>query len=1008
MAISNQFRNEVSGQRLALLLIFLIMATTSLADQSLRISGNTTAGFTVPNSAPFNNLGSTRIEFRLHNWVAPTGNSSQIFDISESQDAVTAVSFYMNPGANLCAQSWADVMGSYGNLICTPLANRTDVLVRYTRDTVNKRVWLETWDTAGGGYTINQGPNGSIIDTVVFKSWSGTAVFGGKNLYLARPWSQTGGSVRIGWLKWHNGIVGTGAAPPRSTSIADLGDWRFEGNGTNQTAYNFNLSLPGNVYEVTPSFAPVALPRTYNAPGWTNWLSLRAGYPALLDGTASFTDETGAVGYQWEFVSGPEQGRLDIQDPTAAQPIILGHVFGTYRVRLTVTSPSGLQSSAELSFGVVATDEAGAVIFSDPNVETIFGAQIAFGRSPWPFMDERHKVMSEYYGGLLTTRYIPIWRNLLSGTASVAFNSTTVTGIGTSFNTEFDCQANRELGDFIVIRYADANVPSGFRYRASKIKSCTETSITLEFPYDGPTVSGAQFGKFRLTDYGYWNGGGDGANYYDNVLAHYSMYYRSGNTQYRDYARELADRFIESPLNDYFASNGSGGYYFAFAPRVRALSGLMMRALDGRPEIWKLLWDNIWNSQYGDIYQNSFAIQPVNFIGDRDPREEAYRMSHMALGAMLYPLDLPNAATIRASLQASVNSALTNRWTPTKRSDGSQRNYYSDRFLGQAIVTRGSTTVTANAGTTFSTTVCNAPNRIWFVRDWLNADQDTVSYACTRVSGTQLTLNAPYAGTSGTKRFSAELINGPPTQPFMQGIVSTGMWLSWKATGSAFARKHVLDTMDWVQKFGWRPQSKGLYYIRSAVDCEPDPEKQPYCVDQAESYDPATREYAAEVITGFSWAYLLNPQSRELLERGDLHTGVLFGATGFGGPSTEDKLFGTELNVPNNRQGKYFGFYFGFGNIPSWPAARLGGVAPEVLVTSSVPFDLTPVPDAQSIRLTVFVPSGAKRVSLCNSSPCAATLDARQGTHWGQIEYLNGMGETLTDYTSPLFYIGLP
>jgi hypothetical protein len=49
------------------------------------------------------------------------------------------------------------------------------------------------------------------------------------------------------------------------------------------------------------------------------------------------------------------------------------------------------------------------------------------------------------------------------------------------------------------------------------------------------------------------------------------------------------------------------------------------------------------------------------------------------------------------------------------------------------------------------------------------------------------------------------------------------------------------------------------------------------------------------------------------------------------------------------------------------------------------------------MRVTVTQPSGAKNVFTCTESPCQVTLDARQGSHWARIEFLDGSSQLIPE-----------
>ena len=71
-------------------------------------------------------------------------------------------------------------------------------------------------------------------------------------------------------------------------------------------------------------------------------------------------------------------------------------------------------------------------------------------------------------------------------------------------------------------------------------------------------------------------------NYYDQGLVQYINYYRTGDPRYRDHARKIADSWWRSSG----IREGRQSVEESLAPRNAALAGLMLRATDGRPEMW--------------------------------------------------------------------------------------------------------------------------------------------------------------------------------------------------------------------------------------------------------------------------------------------------------------------------------------------------------------------------------------------------------------------------------------
>jgi hypothetical protein len=72
----------------------------------------------------------------------------------------------------------------------------------------------------------------------------------------------------------------------------------------------------------------------------------------------------------------------------------------------------------------------------------------------------------------------------------------------------------------------------------------------------------------------------------------------------------------------------------------------------------------------------------------------------------------------------------------------------------------------------------------------------------------------------------------------------------------------------------------------------------------------------------------------------------------------------------------------------------------------SIGFDLSAIPNAASVRITLTRPSGEIVQTVCPSSPCSVNLDARQGSHLMKLEYLSATDAVLAGGEPAL--VGVP
>ncbi len=948
----------------------LLSAASLFAAQSVVLSPGVTGSYTVPSRAPFTTLGSFRIEFRVHGWSQASETSRLMsvpfFDIR-----------FVAGSDTIGVTDWVDSFTSgQGSLIRLGISGRSDFFVRFQRDTVARRLIMEIWDADGSNYgisTLNMdgvGP-GAIV---------GTESFGGP---------QT--NARLAFSRWYSGTVPTGGRPV-STGLGDLGNWEFEGNGGDTSGNDLEINFGGSIaYAATPQYPPACdagLPQAF-----------RAGFPARLDGSRSFAfTGDGLLTYVWQQVREPNPPAIFWSGQSTAQPTVSGLVFGTYKFQLTVTDSSGASSQCSVAHGAVATDDNGVVRVADPRIAKLLGPLMRWGASPWPWFDDRHKAFADFFGGLQSSEYLDYWNTAQVGTVSIAHDGTAVIGSGTNLQTLFCDGGSTTNGKFIVVWYV---VGAGTGRHSYSVASCTdETHITLGGgtwgTFEETAQTGVQFSTETEAQRGTWIGGSTNVNYYDNVMAFYSLYYRTGLTVYRDYARTLADRWWTHPNMD---EGRTVGQSRTVVPRLTGFTGLVARALDGRPEMWDGLLaiaanDVSGQSGTGEIY---------------DIRESGYSLSHLALVALLHP----DSGT-RATYVGHLETALTDLWGTNQQANGQWRNYSwgigpPNGYPGTATVTHGSATV-VGVDTTWGATFCTG-NAFWIAYT-LGAsvpDGDPVAYTCARVSNTEITLDRPYEGTSASGRgWEFNNLVGWGTQPFMMGIVGTAMNWSYEALhagGSKLAptvKNYVLDGAAWLTNYGYSPTTRGLYYGRDFANCEPISPSTPNCGSENNA---AGRFLNGEAMNVFSAAYLLSGNAAYKTQGDQMFSAMWAHSEGEIGYDGID--LGAELDYALSvKKAKDFGFVWGIGLGSAWPAARLGSsqYVPDRTVT--IAFDLASVPRTAEVRLTLTKPDGTTAQVTCSTAPCAVHADPTKGDCLVELRYLSAEGAVLATGRRILLHVG--
>jgi hypothetical protein len=161
------------------------------------------------------------------------------------------------------------------------------------------------------------------------------------------------------------------------------------------------------------------------------------------------------------------------------------------------------------------------------------------------------------------------------------------------------------------------------------------------------------------------------AQYYDLGLSLYALYYRTGDPAHLALARKVTDSWWQfSPIGA-----GTTPIENSMAPRSVSLGGLMLRALDGRPEMWE--WIQKYTHYQFDLWikrhQNGNALA----YGVRDG---SYMLLYATWLGKVLPDSFPlaeggtgNGAALRAEFLADAENAAVNYYVRLQYPDGSWR-----------------------------------------------------------------------------------------------------------------------------------------------------------------------------------------------------------------------------------------------------------------------------------------------------------------------------------------------
>ncbi len=903
-----------------------------------RITGN------LPGTSAFSNLTSFRIEGQADNFVSHNTRVG-LFEIDSSTGVL------IDSSGNLDASNFGC------NQIGIPLGSATDFRFVAQRNVSSGNCSLELWDDQTGVYTKATSPITSSVSSLA-----------NYRFRIGSFYEATSPDIHLGFLRWYSTNRTLGISPPTGTpaSPGDLFDYEFENNLMDSGPNQINLSFAAG----SESYAnTVTDPPAINL--GTIPLTIRTGTPTTLDASASFAGNDGPLTFSWSQVSGPGTGTWTGQ--TTATPTFSAPAFGTYYLRVSATDSLNQTTTKNFKIGAVATDDNGVVQVANPQISQILGPMIRFGANPWSWYDNRQKAAADNQISMMNTTWADFWDTPNpNGTISVTNGSAIVTGSGTQFQTDIcggvgnTTPTTADRG--ILIWYPSVDYP-GMTGRVSyTVSSCnSQTQLTLVQAYvhgaGTATYSGIQYETPTASTYAAWFSAGLPADYYDNVLAYYNLYYRSGIDDYLTAARTLASRLWNGPfldrgkVDDNFVIGGT----WAGAPRTTSITGIILWSLDTDTNIWPgvhHVWDYWGYLMVG--YPNGYG--GWNSIGDL--RESGYMTGGLALCSM-YDTD----PAYRASCLNNLQQAVTKGWQALMV-DGTWPTFEPDAYFSNqdgtvsVNVVDGSPNITLNnpnhevpsgdtcgQGLWCSSLFANGMGAyrqgVWFVNDSKNTQTiggltdgsigDTQMYNVQSVTDpTHAVLTTPYnsgscPGPGGcNKGMEVSHVVGFGTIPYMQGLavgalggyVYPALVAAGDTTDANVVKNLVAAGATWLATTGVDPSTGGLWGSRGFLNCEPNPADDIYCSSGLTLLGETQRAFAVD--------YVLNP-SQTVQSAGDKIYQAMWAKPGYTspiGPSTsylvdiDDTANGGYEIVNSATSNKWLGYFFGYGFGSAWPAVR--------------------------------------------------------------------------------------
>ena len=308
------------------------------------------------------------------------------------------------------------------------------------------------------------------------------------------------------------------------------------------------------------------------------------------------------------------------------------------------SAPAGASADGSVYPTPLDLDIADLVRFPSPEIEFIAGPQLKSGSSlnPVKWFDENAIEKGLQHGAAFPARFP---RQALNGTVSVTKGSNTVVGANTKFVSDL-------AGSGAYTHRLLLVDSSGMTRSFVLTRVIDDTHLTVSVAWPLAAASGLQISKVSGDESdSYIN-----LNYYDQALCQYINYYRTGDTRFLSYARKIADSWWGIPE----IAEGRAEVENSLAPRNASLNGLMLRALDGRPEMWP--WITTYVREQFHIWVGLRVKYDGFYFGIRDP---GYMLLYAANLARVHP-----DAKVRAEFREKVLDAAINYYGRLQNADG--------------------------------------------------------------------------------------------------------------------------------------------------------------------------------------------------------------------------------------------------------------------------------------------------------------------------------------------------
>ena len=197
-----------------------------------------------------------RVEFYIHDWPASPCQGCRPFN-----SGALGFDAYFTGGQWININSPGDASEGFVIPLATFPSKR--MYVRFQRDPSVRTLYLEIWDEKG---------NRLISNSISYVPQNGTNPSGAEASGLGAP---------LSFVRVHSTLLPLNSRPPLHHDDDNrLLEWKFDGNRNDSSGNNYNGSGAAS-YVATPDQRAYSVIKV-NGTSWSNWTSLRAGFPSSL------------------------------------------------------------------------------------------------------------------------------------------------------------------------------------------------------------------------------------------------------------------------------------------------------------------------------------------------------------------------------------------------------------------------------------------------------------------------------------------------------------------------------------------------------------------------------------------------------------------------------------------------------------------------------------------------------------------------------------------------------